>query len=138
MHTHLIGEPPLDPPDEDDDLTADEALGQAQEELESTPAIVAEWLAEECADDAQPLDAYLLLSMARTLTPPEALAVLMSAPDADALRALHQLRAAFEAATAGRAEERATELMTAQAQHAERAASDAARAEFEAQTEWVL
>lgn len=89
-------------PEADDEwLTPEQAEEAALADLAATPAVVTCWLDAECTDDCAPLDAnalgVALLSGERKLCVPELLAVLMSQPDYEALRALRQLREKFAA-----------------------------------------
>ena len=126
-----------EPDDDDELLTEDQALTLAMEELQTTPAVVAEWLDDECGACRDSLldGIFVLVRRAnaydRTMTPAELLAVLMGGHGDAPARALTMLRDAFERDNGAPARERATELLAEQALAIERALdeSEAARAE---------
>lgn len=83
----------------------DDAIDQAFDNLETTPAAVADWLAKACdvtQTDWLPHNPFRLGRMARQgsieLTPAQALAVLFGGTEKDALHALYILREAHREA----------------------------------------
>lgn len=74
---------------------ADERL----DDLEATPAALADWLADECADDDSALSVWRLEGRARrgeSLSVPELLALAMNSQDSGlVMSCLHRLRAKF-------------------------------------------
>jgi hypothetical protein len=86
-------------PDADDILSPDQALEHARDMVASTPAVVAEWLQQECCDSLQDLSSYELAQALRcgdALSVPQLLCLLMDGY-CDDLRAVRMaLREAFD------------------------------------------
>lgn len=89
---------PLDPrvDDDIDDIDAVDPLEVAEEEFLATPAFVAEWLDGECRGHVDPVATYALGERCTSdITVPQLVAMMFATHDAEALRALHELRERF-------------------------------------------
>lgn len=95
----------------DFELDADDA---AREDLDATPAVIAQWLAQECEEDHDPLSLEAItdamLHGSRPLVVPEWLALLFAGDIDYASRAARELRECYRRATQQLADERAAEI----------------------------
>jgi hypothetical protein len=81
------------PADDGDEPTEDQAHETAQQQVLATPAVVANWLAFECAANEAPVDVSALAAHAvLDASVPALLAVLLAGDDRHTGRALHRLR----------------------------------------------
>lgn len=119
---------PNDPraPDDDSLLTERDAREQARDEIASTPRVIGEWLHNECYDDGDALDLRALrrACVTRPLSVPECAVMLLLGSDAEAMRAVQDLRDAFRAQNASVVAERAAELLRQQSDELRRAVED--------------
>jgi len=99
--------------DYDDSLTTEQAFDIAIEELESTPAVVADWLQEQCVGHDSSIEVEDT-QYGLDLTVPQLLAVLMSGDRSATLGARYQLLTAFRRAHMVQAMARADELLAAE------------------------
>ena len=101
-----------------DTLTPDEAADRARDMLASSPALVSEWLEQQCAAVAADLDTYAtgraLRDTSRTLSVPELLCLLMDGYEADLPMVRQMLRDRFNAAHSKDADAMAAAILEAQ------------------------
>lgn len=109
---------PRTPEPTGDTLTPEDAADRARDMLASSPALVSEWLEQQCAAVAADLDTYAtglaLRDTSRPLSVPELLCLLMDGYEADLPLVRQMLRDRFDAAHSEDADAMAAAILSAQ------------------------
>ena len=107
---------PLDPRNDDDRISQEEAADMATEEHLRTPCNVTFWLEHQCGDKTEPVQmgSETIWTITHSSEVPRLLALVMDGNNAQIVNAAKRLRELYAAAHAGEISARASEILKAE------------------------